>query len=439
VLRRQQLLKKRAVEGAAAAKSASPRAVCGLLRTTREAVAIELQTNLGEALEQLESLVDIGRELTSTLDLSQVLVGVVRHARRLLRAKVASLLLERRGHFDTVATDGAGPHYLSRGQPDIHTTLVGRVVRTGLPVTVADVRSEPGFRFAEVAEREGLVSLLSVPLRSRDRILGVLNVYSDVEREFHPQEVTLATLLAQQSAVAIENAALFREAREAGERLRKSEKLAALGRLSAGLAHELRNPLNTLNVLTYAMAETASRTGASLADVEVVQAEIRRMNLLLEQFLDFARPRPPTFQRQRVEEILEETLLLVGPEAAKKRIVVEREPIDSTPPVWADGDQLKQVLLNLALNAIQAMPDGGRLRAGVRTAGGSVVIELADTGIGILPEVRERLFEPFFTTREGGHGLGLAIAGRIVEAHSGELRIDSEPGKGTTAAVWLPI
>jgi signal transduction histidine kinase len=313
------------------------------------------------------------------------------------------------------------------------------VLRTGAPVIIEDVLVEPHFHLTEVAEAEGLVSLLSVPLRAKSRIIGVLNLYTGERRSFHPHEVALMTLLAQQSAVAIENAELFREAREAGEGLRAAEKLAALGRLSAGLAHELRNPLNTLSVLTYAMFEQAERGGFRVSDLEVVRSEIRRMNLLVDQFLDFARPRPPRFERHRIEEVLEETLLLIGPEAGKKGIRLERAFGDRTAAVWADGDQLKQVFLNLMLNAIQAMDGGGRLRAETRQATGGVVIEIHDTGGGIPPEVRERLFEPFVTTRAGGTGLGLPISHRIIQGHSGELRVESSAGQGTTATVWLPI
>jgi signal transduction histidine kinase len=226
--------------------------------------------------------------------------------------------------------------------------------------------------------------------------------------------------------------------REAGEGLRAAEKLTALGRLSAGLAHELRNPLNTLSVLTYAMIEQAAETGLHVADLEVMRSEIQRLNLLVDQFLDFARPRPPRFHRQQVEEVLEEVLLLIAPEAAKRGIRIDRA-WERTPPVWADGDQLKQVFLNLMLNAVQAMTSGGRLQTRSQRAVGGVVVEIRDSGPGIPLEVRDRLFEPFVTTRAGGTGLGLPISLRIVEGHSGELHLDSLPGEGTAAVVWLPV
>lgn len=388
---------------------------------------------------QLATVVDIGRELSSTLNLTEVLQRIVCQARHLLRGKLASLMLQRHGGWETVASDGAGPAYLARRQISVQSSFVGRVLQTGSPVTVEDVLTEPAFHLVDVAEQEDLHGLLSVPLRSKDRIMGVLNVYSAERRRFRTHEISLMTLLAQQSAIAIENASLYQEAREAGERLRATDKLAALGRLSAGLAHELRNPLNTLTVLAYAMVGQAAGVGYPTSDLEVLQSEIRRMSLLVDQFLEFARPRPPAFERQLVQEIVEETLLLIRPEARKKGIRLDHCWENDLPPTWADGDQLKQVILNIALNAIQSMPDGGTLSVGIRYACGGILTELRDTGKGIPPEIRERLFEPFFTTRQGGTGLGLPISLRIIEAHSGDLRIESEPGSGTVVTVWLPV
>ena len=142
--------------------------------------------------------------------------------------------------------------------------------------------------------------------------------------------------------------------------LRQSERFAALGKLSAGLAHELRNPLNTVSMLMYAMIKEMPPHGAFGADLRVVQGELRRMSLLIEQFLEFARPRPPHFQRDRLDEIMEETLFLIGPEARTRGVVIHKEWEKPLPPVWVDGAQIKQVFLNLLLNALQAMPRGGR-------------------------------------------------------------------------------
>ena len=363
-------------------------------------------TNVRHRGRELALLLHVSRDLTSTLEREEVLRRVVRQARRLLDGAVTSILVE----SDESEGESARDAELAR-------RLVDRARATGTPV-VED-------------------TVVAAPLRTKDRVVGVLFAQRD-GAPFRTNEVALLALLAQQAAIAIENATLFAEARAAAEKVRQSDKLSALGRLSAGLAHELRNPLNTLNVLTYAMRERSEASGSWRADLEVVTSELQRMNLLLDQFLDFARPRPPRFERQRVEEIVTETLYLVGPEAGKRGVEVEASLSNETPEVWADGDQLKQVFLNLALNALQAMNRGGRLAVDSGAAQGGVVVRFHDTGAGIPDAIRERLFEPFCTTRAGGTGLGLAVARRIIDAHSGGLSLESEAGRGTTASVWLP-
>jgi signal transduction histidine kinase len=156
-------------------------------------------------------------------------------------------------------------------------------------------------------------------------------------------------------------------------------------------------------------------------------------------FLEFARPRPPHFQRERLEEIMEETLLLLGPEARNRGIMIYREWDKNLPRVWVDGAQIKQVFLNLLLNALQAMPNGGKLTVRLHVSGGSLLTAITDEGVGICPEVRANLFQPFFTTKQRGTGLGLSISQRIVEGHNGRLRLFSQPGEGTTVIVRLPL
>jgi signal transduction histidine kinase len=163
------------------------------------------------------------------------------------------------------------------------------------------------------------------------------------------------------------------------------------------------------------------------------------MSLLIEQFLEFARPRAPHFQRDRLDEILEETLLLIGPETRARGIMIHKEWERNLPQVWVDGSQIKQVFLNLLLNALQAMPNGGKLTVRLHVSGGSLLTAITDEGEGIAPEVRANLFEPFFTTKQGGTGLGLSISQRIIESHNGRLRLFSQPGVGTTAVVRLPL
>lgn len=391
--------------------------------------------------ERFEALFSISTEISSTLQLEEVLQRVVAHACRLMEARVASILLidKEAETLRPAATYGASVDYLALPDREVADSLTGEVIKTGMPLYIPDVREETRYRVADLARREGLCTLLAVPLRTKTDVIGVLNVYTGEPRCFEESDVRLLTLLAAQSAIAIENATLHQNEMEARERLRQSEKLAALGKLSAGLAHELRNPLNTVSMLIYAMAQELPADGPFGADLQIVQGELRRMSLLIDQFLEFARPRPPHFQRERLEEIMEETLLLLGPEARNRGIMIYKEWDKNLPQVWVDGAQIKQVFLNLLLNALQAMPNGGKLTVRLHVSGGSLLTAIADEGVGICPEVRANLFQPFFTTKQRGTGLGLSISQRIIEGHNGRLRLFSQPGVGTTVIVRLPL
>ena len=412
-----------------------------------------MNTLQGHLEERLEALFTVGAEISSTLQLEEVLQRIVAHARHLMAARVSSILLlnPEEGTLRPAATEGASEEYLAQPAREVATSLTGEVIKTGQPLYAPDVRKETRYRVADLARREGLCSLLSVPLRTKTDIIGVLNVYTTEPRSFEESDVRLLTLLASQSAIAIENATLHREEMQAREQLRQSEKLAALGKLSAGLAHELRNPLNTVSMLIYAMAQDYQRDyqrdyprGQALPnglsdDLNIVQGELQRIKLLLDQFLEFAGPRSPHFQRERLQEVMEETLLLIGPEARVRGVIIRKDWADDLPLAWVDGAQIKQVFLNLLLNAIQAMPHGGTLTVHIGVGSGSLQVSIADQGEGISPRVRTQLFDPFFTTKQGGTGLGLSISQRIIEGHNGRLRLFSQPGAGTTVCIRLPL
>jgi signal transduction histidine kinase len=182
-------------------------------------------------------------------------------------------------------------------------------------------------------------------------------------------------------------------------------------------------------------------------DLAVIEAEIERVNKIIKQFLDFARPRPPSLEPMVVRSILEETLALLVYEMEAQKISLERSYAPDLPPVPMDREQMKQVFLNLLLNAIQAMERGGNLKVATRWKpapagdGGRSVAEIAvqDSGPGMAEDIRSRIFEPFFSTKEEGIGLGLPIAQRIVEEHGGKIRVESRVGEGTTFVVTLPL
>lgn len=224
----------------------------------------------------------------------------------------------------------------------------------------------------------------------------------------------------------------------------RDRRLAALGNLAAGVAHEIRNPLNAIGMgLQRLLREWRLAPDEDRAEHArlggVLQGEVNRLDEMVERFLQLARPARLTLGTCPVEDHLGELLTLVREEAAAKGISVETTLALNGATARLDCAQVHQVLLNLVVNAFQAMPKGGTLRLTARTGNGQLEVAIADTGSGIPPEHLDRIFEPYFTTKEGGTGLGLALAQRIVEAHGGSIEVDSHLGAGSTFRIRLPL
>jgi signal transduction histidine kinase len=225
------------------------------------------------------------------------------------------------------------------------------------------------------------------------------------------------------------------------ERLSEAERLAAAGELAAGVAHEIRNPLAAIvNATTLLDAREQLTAEERASTLDAVRKEARRLNRILSDFLIFARPREPKLLPGDLREVVEHVTALIRDDPARARLVELVTRIDPALPLVAfDPDQLTQVLLNVALNGIEAMGGRGRLSLDVGRRNGEVVIGVADTGRGIPLEERGRVFEPFFSKKPGGTGLGLTIARRIVDAHGGHIGLESTPGKGTRFTIALPL
>lgn len=223
------------------------------------------------------------------------------------------------------------------------------------------------------------------------------------------------------------------------EQLRRADRLSALGELSAGLAHEVRNPLGSIEGAVQILRRTELPEVTRQEFARLAQEEVNRLKGLLSHFLEFARPQVPRRQLTDLAGLLESVRVLAAETAKMANASIRIEAVNSLPAFAIDPEQIKQVLLNLVINAIQAMPAGGEvvLRAGRQ--GGAVGIEVRDEGVGIDTEDVERIFDPFFTRREGGTGLGLSIAYRIVSQHGGHIEARRNPGKGMTFIVSLPV
>ncbi len=222
--------------------------------------------------------------------------------------------------------------------------------------------------------------------------------------------------------------------------LQVSERLAALGRITAGVAHEVKNPLNSMRLWLENLRESLphEQDGARQA-VQVLDKEIDRLDNVVKRFLDFTKPMEVHLEETQLAELLDEVLRVAEPQLRQAHVQVARLlPID-VPSVFVDRALVKQAILNLVLNAVEAMPDGGQLRLVLSRRGDTAEITVGDTGRGIAPELRQKVFQLFFTTRPEGSGIGLASTFRIVQLHNGSIDFSSEVGRGTTFRIELPL
>lgn len=220
-------------------------------------------------------------------------------------------------------------------------------------------------------------------------------------------------------------------------RLRQAERLSATGQLAASLAHEIRTPLASIEGAAE-MLDGDIAPGLRSEMTGILRKESRRLSRLLADLLNYAKPRPPEFTESDVRDVVSAVVILASPSARQHEVKLHFAPPTSPAPLYCDGEQLQQLLLNLTLNAVQSMPNGGEIQFTVELVSHSVILRVADTGPGILPDDRDRIFDPFYTTKPDGTGLGLAVCSQIVDAHRGKILILNREPHGTEFVVELP-
>ncbi len=254
-----------------------------------------------------------------------------------------------------------------------------------------------------------------------------------------------ADLVVEQFAKMDEVNALLRQHQEllkvaTSSQLRQNEKLASIGRLAAGVAHEINNPLTGVLTFSHLLRKRAKEEQDRL-DLDLIIRETTRVREIVRGLLDFARGSPPTKELLDLNAVIRRTLRLVSSQAEFKGVSIREELSEDVPPVLGDGNQLQQVVLNICMNGCEAMPNGGMLRVSTVQKGREVVIAISDTGNGIPEQQIERIFDPFYTTKPVGKGtgLGLSVSYGIVQQHQGHIKVDSKVGRGSTFRIVLPL
>jgi signal transduction histidine kinase len=309
--------------------------------------------------------------------------------------------------------------------------------------TFLDVRRKPGV-FSFLGENEKAVFsrlgfVLCYPILSMNRLIGIL--FAGPKGDGGPysaEETAFIDSLMPQAGIALENALLYKEQRERFRRMLRADRLATIGELAAGAAHEIRNPLTSIkSSLQYLESRCREETEKQLLGVALRETD--RIDEILTALLSFSRPSEIHKEPCDLVALLEESVALVSIQARAKSVEVRTSFPAAPVIVNADRSQVKQVFLNVFLNAVQAMDGGGTLSVeDIVLENGKTLVRISDTGPGISEDDLDKVFDPFFTTKKGGTGLGLSICYTIIKAHGGEIELRSRLGEGTTVLVTLP-
>ena len=412
-----------------------------MVRRTRELA--ELKQNLEDAYHKMRTLYETSRAVSSTLNLSQVLSTIVRQATEAMGVKASSIRLldEERRLLEVSAAYGLSDAYLTKGEVDPQRGEMDRLALQGQAVALLDATLDPRFQYPEEARKEGIRSVLSVPMMLLDRAIGVLRVYTGEVRHFTQEETEFLLALAGQGAAAIQNARAFRQLQELEE---------AKSRFVFAVTHELKAPIAALQsqfaVLQGGYAGTLTERQQTLID-RAARRMVRLQDLLRDLLaLGALKDRLPHHKKTELNlvELVRRVAEIVQPEAEARGVPVTLSLPDTPLPFRITDEDVYRLVGNLLENAVKYTPQGGRVSLEVRGSESQILIIISDTGIGISPDAMPHIFEEFYRAANvkelgtEGTGLGLSLVKRIVDLYQGQMRVESELGKGTTFTVTLP-
>jgi signal transduction histidine kinase len=415
---------------------------------------LELRTSeLARKVDQLETLGAVIEAVNSSLDLDQVLAMIVMHAVHLSGTDGGSIMEfdDQRQEFAVRAAYGTSDELLDelrRTPIEVSSTFVGRAAMAGRPLQEPALRSVARDAHQDRLYRAGWMSMLAVPLLRESKIVGVLVVLRKSAGDYSEETANVLQSLADQSALAILNARVFRELERKGRELEiasghKSEFLASM-------SHELRTPLNAISGFAQVLrkqvfGEINAKQHEYLGDI---LSSADHLLALINDVLDLSKVEAGQIELRvapfSLREALERGVVMVRERASKEGVQVGLAATPDVGTVSGDERRIRQVIFNLLSNAVKFTPAGGAVDVSAVRVDGEVQIAVADTGPGIAPEDQERIFEEFQQTEAGlaqheGTGLGLALSKRLVELHGGRIWVDSEPGSGSTFVFTLPV
>jgi signal transduction histidine kinase len=400
-----------------------------------------LMRHLQGKARQLESLITAGQSLVTKLDPQELFDTLARETCHMMQGRACALYLYEGGsrmvRFAALAGEGTPPDRTVALPLDV--CLVASAIHTRRQVAFTDIQSPEYRELTDWPRDPTLTSMLATPLLFEGEVLGVLALFTQRVHRFDNDEKRLCAALASLGAVALQNARLYARVFESEDMLRKNERLTTLGLLAAEIAHEIRNPLTVLKLLVGGLGVDFAEGDPRRTDMRVIGEKLDQLEAIVTRVLSFAKAPSSLHSRWSLAEIVQDTLVLVRLKLAQGKVTLRFDP--PARPLFVDSHkgQIQQVLLNLLINATQAMPEGGTVTLSVAAENHLAHIDVTDTGHGIPDPIRDRVFDSFLSSRPDGTGLGLAIAKRIMLSHHGDLALrDTGPG-GTTMRITLPL
>lgn len=376
-------------------------------------------------------------------NINEVMDLVVWKISEILNAKGAifRLLDLETNELDLSAAHGIGKNYLKKG-PRINHQIITDLCVQNRVIMIDDIFNSPRVQYPKEAAAEGIQFIVDVPLTIGNDAFGILRIYFSQIRNFSDDELNFIIAIAEQCSCALGKARLI-ESHELKyhQLVLQTEKLSSLGRMAAGIAHEINNPLAGILLYSSNMAKKVDADSKLKEGLDIIVHETIRCRKIIQELLDFSRGREPKKQPSDINAIINKALAIIENEFRLHRIEVKKNLSPDIEEIMVDSSQIEQVVVNLLLNAIEAMSDGGGIwvNSWANEEDEIVMVEIKDNGPGISEAEIDKIFEPFFTSKPKGTGLGLSVSYGIIHNHLGRLRVESDAKQGASFLIELPF
>lgn len=412
-----------------------------------------MTSNNDATRDKIHTLAEISTLINSSLDIREVLDNSLAAVEQFIEVETSSIF-----ELDTTCQElyfrcarGSKAEKIQTLRLKLGEGIAGYVAQTERPVISPDVHRDPRFQ-GLFDDLTGFTtrSILCVPLKAKNRLIGVLELLNKQDgTEFDEEDLYIVSILANQIGIALDNARLYQKLQEkllvtvdelkfTQSKLFRSERLAALGKLAQGVAHEVRNPVTVIGGMAHRLQKHLPSADPGQKLLQEISTAASRLERMVKEVEAFARMPAPFLVATDISGLIQAALAGFSAPLACQGISVQVRISPELPPAPLDAPLMRQALHHLLENALEAMPTGGELSFTATLEAGSARITLRDTGVGIPAENLPLVFDPFFSTKPQGTGMGLTIAHRIISEHKGEVRLCSTPGEGTTVELWLP-